>query len=642
MEAGGGVEQAKPDVSAPVAGPSAAAQATAQQTAPTSPEPLPPRPRRKSGFNFGFSAKPKRRSALAPPEQELSRRSTERSKERGRRQSGRRATAAELVKIEGQRVLVPTYEDIVKYGSVIYPVKEPYQFVNLRIENGEMIYTAVEPQLGPSEQRVMRKASEAFDTLVNVGTVLTTVEDKLQFLEETFRDIVRIYNLKLNETEYKRLLYHIERDYIGYGKIDTLVRDRLIEDISCNGPGSPIFIFHRFFESIRTNVVFEEVELNNFILRLAQLSGRHISILQPIRDAALPDGSRINMTLGKEVTKKGSTFTIRKFRSEPISPIEIMMLHSGDPKIFAYLWMLIEYGRSLLISGGTAAGKTTLLNAISMLIKPENKIVSVEDTAEINLAHPNWIQAVTRIGFGEGGGGASGVSGVSGVSGISHSGKSAGDISLFDLLISALRQRPDFIIVGEVRGEEAYTLFQAIAVGHATMGTIHAASMTELIARVESQPMNVPRVMVANLDLVIFVGAMRRGEEKVRRIKEIVEVLGVNPSTKELITNTIFTWNPVSDAYEFNGRSFLIEKISKNFGIPMDKLDAELENRVKLLERMIAEGVTNYRAVSDLVRKYYVDKDAVARADKLEALLTPEEAAADMKWGDSRLGDMKK
>jgi flagellar protein FlaI len=595
-------------------------QPAQQQVASASPARRP----RKTGF---FGNKPKRRTTATPAEV-VGKRAVERAQKRGafgQRRRLRPATdntaSSELVKVEGHRVLVPTFEDIEKYGSVIYPVKEPYQFVNLRIENGEMIYSAIEPQLGPGEKKVMKKAAEAFDMLVNVGTVLTSVEDKLQFLEETFRDIVGIYNLKLNETEYKRVLYHIERDYIGYGKIDALVRDRLIEDISCNGPGAPIYIFHRFFESIRTNVVFDEVELNNFILRLAQLSGRHISILQPIRDAALPDGSRINMTLGKEVTKKGSTFTIRKFRSEPISPIEIMMLRSGDPKIFAYFWMLIEYGRSLLISGGTAAGKTTLLNAISMLIKPENKIVSVEDTPEINLAHPNWIQAVTRVGFGEGGGGASGASGVSGLSGISHGGKSAGDISLFDLLISALRQRPDFIIVGEVRGEEAYTLFQAIAVGHATMGTIHAASMTELIARVESQPMNVPRVMVANLDLVIFVGAMRRGEEKVRRIKEIVEVLGVNPSTKELITNTIFTWNPVDDTYEFNGRSFIIEKISKTFGIPIEKLDAELENRVHLLERMMSEGVTNYREVTDVVRKYYIDKDAVSRADKLAALI---------------------
>jgi len=620
-------------------------QPPAQQQAP--PPTQVRRPRKSSAFRF--RSKPRPRVAAASPAEVIGQRALERAQTRdafGRKRRIRRGrpmpSSPNLVKLEGHQVLVPTYEDIDKYGAIVYPVKEPYQFVNLRMENGEMVYSAIEPQLGQEEKKVMKKAAEAFDMLVNVGTVLTSVEDKLQFLEETFRDIVGIYNLKLNETEYKRVLYHIERDYIGYGKIDTLVRDRLIEDISCNGPGVPIYIFHRFFESIRTNVVFDEVELNNFILRLAQLSGRHISILQPIRDAALPDGSRINMTLGKEVTKKGSTFTIRKFRSEPISPIEIMMLHSGDPKIFAYLWMLIEYGRSLLISGGTAAGKTTLLNAISMLIKPENKIVSVEDTPEINLAHPNWIQAVTRVGFGEGGG-VSGVSGVSGISGMGgHSAKSAGDISLFDLLISALRQRPDFIIVGEVRGEEAYTLFQAIAVGHATMGTIHAASMPELIARVESQPMNVPRVMVANLDLVIFVAAMRRGEEKVRRIKEIVEVLGVNPSTKELITNTIFTWNPVSDTYEFNGRSFLIEKISKTFGIPIENLDAELENRVHLLERMISEGVTNYKAVTDLVRKYYLDKDAVARADRLATLVTSEAGSGEVSWAGAQPQPVKK
>ncbi|MGH9921110.1 MAG: type II/IV secretion system ATPase subunit, partial [Nitrososphaerales archaeon] len=284
---------------------------------------------------------------------------------------------------------------------------------------------------------------------------------------------------------------------------------------------------------------------------------------------------------------------------------------------------LIEYGRSFLISGGTAAGKTTLLNAISMLIKPENKIVSVEDTPEINLAHPNWIQAVTRVGFGEGA--PSGMSGLSGISGVSaHGGKSAGDITLFDLLITALRQRPDFIIVGEVRGEEAYTLFQAISVGHATMGTIHAASMTELLARVESQPMNVPRVMVANLDLVIFVAAVRRGDEKVRRMKEVVEILGVNPSTKEIITNTVFTWDPVKDAYEFHERSFQIEKISKAYGIPMEKLDAEIAQRVQLLERMIKEGITNYKAVTDIIRQYYLDKEAVLRASRLTSITTSE------------------
>jgi archaeal flagellar protein FlaI len=592
------------------------------------------KPKKGSSLGFGSKKKPSKPATVkseldhpTPPPAKAKRRFGF-----GRKKLGplliREARPTELVHIDGERVLVPAYEDIEKYGSIVYPVREPYQFVNLQINDGELVYRALEPKLTAYEKEILKKAANAFDMLVNVGSVLTTAEDKLQFLEETFRDIMKLYNMQLSEVEYRRVLYNIERDYVGYGRVDLLIRDRLIEDISCNGPDSPVFIYHRFFESIRTNIIFDEVELNNFILRLAQLSGRHISILQPIRDAALPDGSRINMTLGKEVTKKGSTFTIRKFRSEPISPIELILLRTGDVRVFAYLWVLIEYGRSLLISGGTAAGKTTLLNALSMLIKPENKIVSVEDTPEINLAHPNWIQAVTRVGFGEAGA----PSGVSGISGIGHATKSAGDINLFDLLIAALRQRPDFIIVGEVRGEEAYTLFQAISVGHATMGTIHAASMTELLARVESQPMNVPRVMVANLDLVIFVAAMRKGDEKVRRIREMVEILGVNAATKELITNTVFSWDPNTDFYQFNGRSFLIEKICKANGIPLDKLNKEVENRVLLFEKMIKQGITNYKAITDIVRQYYLDKEAVVGTEDLASLVTVRTGETPM-WG---------
>jgi archaeal flagellar protein FlaI len=398
---------------------------------------------------------------------------------------------------------------------------------------------------------------------------------------------------------------------VRYGKADALINDRFIEDISCNGPDNPVYVYHRFFESIRTNVLFGELELNNFILRLSQLSGRHISILQPIRDAALPDGSRVNMTLGKEVTKKGSTFTIRKFRSEPISPIEIASLRTASTSMLAYLWLLVEYEQSFLISGGTASGKTTLLNAISILIRPENKIVSVEDTPEMNLAHPNWIQAVTRVGFGEQSGGG-GVSGISGLSGIGLKGKSAGDITLYDLLIAALRQRPDYIIVGEVRGEEAYTLFQAISEGHAAMGTVHAASMVELLARVESMPMNVPRVLVANLDIVIFLAAIRKGEEKVRRVREIVEILGMDPGTKELVTNTVFRWDPITDKVEYLGRSFIVEKLSKSFGIPKEDLEREITKRQQILDDLKNRGVVNYKEVTEAVRQYYLEREAVA------------------------------
>jgi len=517
----------------------------------------------------------------------------------------------ELVHVTGNRVMIPSFEEFDRLKDITYPVKEPFQYVNLKERDGEVVYNVFEPQLTKREKSIHKKVITAYDLLVNVGTVLIDVEDRLKFLEETYKEIIDIYNIKMSPVEYQRILYYIERDYVRYGKADALINDRFIEDISCNGPDNPVYVYHRFFESIRTNVLFGELELNNFILRLSQLSGRHISILQPIRDAALPDGSRVNMTLGKEVTKKGSTFTIRKFRSEPISPIEIASLRTASTSMLAFLWLLVEYEQSFLISGGTASGKTTLLNAISMLIRPENKIVSVEDTPEINLAHPNWIQAVTRVGFGEQSGGGS-VSGISGLSGIGMKGKSAGDITLYDLLIAALRQRPDYIIVGEVRGEEAYTLFQAISVGHAAMGTVHAASMVELLARVESMPMNVPRVLVANLDIVIFLAAIRKGEEKVRRVREIVEILGVDPGTKELVTNTVFRWDPITDKVEYLGRSFIVEKLSKSFGIPKETLDREIAKRQEVLDDLKNRGVVNYKEVTEAVRQYYLEREAVA------------------------------
>ncbi len=527
-----------------------------------------------------------------------------------------------LVALTGKKVSAPTFEEFDRTKNITYAIREPFQYVNLVEVKGEIVYNALEPVLNEREKEILKKIQTAYEMLVNVGTVLVETEDKIKFVDNTFNRILKIYNIKLSELEYQKIHYFIERDYVRYGKADLLISDKFIEDVSCNGPKAPLYVYHRLFESIRTNVVFEEFELNSFILRLAQLSGRHISILQPIRDAALPDGSRLNLTLGKEVTKKGSTFTIRKFRSEPMSPIEIMSLKTLDAKALAYLWLLVEYDSSILISGGTATGKTTLLNAVSMLIRSENKIVSVEDTPEINLAHPNWIQAVARFGFGEtiSPSGASG--GLSGISGMS--GHSSGDISLYDLLMAALRQRPDYIIVGEVRGQEAFTLFQAISVGHAAMGTIHAASMPELIARVESMPMNVPRVLVRNLDLVIFLALIRKGKERVRRVREIVEILSVDPGSKELVTNTVFRWNPIKDEHEFAGQSYILEKLSKTYGIPQEYFDREIETRTRLLENLKERKIINYRQVTDVIRDYYARAEQhptpVQTRKKVEAL----------------------
>jgi flagellar protein FlaI len=345
------------------------------------------------------------------------------------------------------------------------------------------------------------------------------------------------------------------------------------------------------------------VELNKFVMRMAQISGRHISILQPIKDISLPDGSRANLTLGTEVTKKGATFTIRKFKDRPISPIELLDYSSIDARALAYLWTLLDYKRSILVSGGTASGKTTLMNALCIFIRPELKIVSLEDTPELNLVHPNWIQSVTRSGFGtESSGGAESVSGVSGISA-----KSPGNIGLYDLLVAALRQRPEYIIVGEVRGAEAFTLFQAIAVGHACMGTIHAGNMRELISRVESNPMNVPRTLFSAMDVVCFSAMIRKGDRNVRRVMQIVEILELD-TEGNLITNPVFRWDAVNDRFVFTGKSHIFEKIQAQLGIREEELIKEMDKRAAFLKGLREGGIRDYTTVVEQIREYELNK----------------------------------
>ncbi len=358
---------------------------------------------------------------------------------------------------------------------------------------------------------------------------------------------------------------------------------------------------------MKTNVTYEsELELNKYVIKLAQISGKHVSIYQPILDATLLDGSSINLTLGSEVTRKGSTFTIRKFSHDPISPIDLIRFHSVSPLQMAYFWMLIENKKSILVSGGTASGKTTLLNAICMFIRPEDKIVSIEDTPEIHIDHTNWIQSVSRTGYGAG-------SSSSGASGVPGSGNPRpGDITLFDLLVAGLRQRPEYIIVGEVRGREASTLFQAIAVGHASMSTIHAGSIDELLHRVENEPMNIPRSLFQSLDAVAFQSQVSINGKMVRRIKTIVEILEVEKDNKNLLTNDAFNWDPKDDRFDFSGRSFILENIARSTGKRLDFMMKEMKKKEAYLIQMDKKNIHSYEKVSKAINDYYVDPIAAA------------------------------
>ena len=237
----------------------------------------------------------------------------------------------------------------------------------------------------------------------------------------------------------KKVLYYIERQYLGYAELDPLMKDPNIEDISCDGAGVPIFLYHRIYGSLKSNVEFKDEEkLSDFVVNLAQKCGKHISIAEPMLDATMPDGSRIQMTLSKEVTTRGSTFTIRKFRSDPFTPVDMINFNTMSSEMMAYMWMIVENGTNALIAGGTASGKTSTLNALSLFIPHDSKIVSIEETREINLPHPNWIPGVARSGFGE-----------------IVADRMVGEIDMYDLMKAALRQRPEYILVGDIRGKEA-------------------------------------------------------------------------------------------------------------------------------------------------------------------------------------------
>jgi flagellar protein FlaI len=503
--------------------------------------------------------------------------------------------------------------------SVTYPVNPPYAFVHIQYNKtaGDFQYLVREPKLLPQEERTIRDIKDKMEGLIDQEELPVKEmgrfgsSPQLQaYLQDKFKQVQHLYDVKLDAARERVVFYYLQRDLVGMGKSDAVLRDPFIEDVSCNGPGVPIFVFHRVFGSTRTNVQYEdERDLNKFILKLAQISGKHVSIYQPILDATLTDGSRVNLTLGTEVTRKGSTYSIRKFTNDPISPIDLIRLRSASAREFAYFWHLIENKRSILISGGTASGKTTLLNALSMFIRQEDKIVSIEDTPEVHLAHKNWIQSVSRAGYG--------------IGTAAGNGQRAGSVSLFDLLVAALRQRPEYVLVGEVRGKEAFSLFQAISTGHAAMATVHAGSIEELLHRIEHEPMNIPRQLVESLDIVAFPAQVVVKGHRARRLRSVTEIIEVEKSTENLLTNDAFKWDPFQDTTSFQGRSFALEKIAKSTGRALDQVRAEVDRKEQYLAFLARLGRTHFQEVTRAINDYYGTPEEAFRALAAEAQGVP-------------------
>ncbi len=426
-----------------------------------------------------------------------------------------------------------------------YPLLLPFSYAAIvEDEKNEVKYSLLEPTLTELDKQMLRLSLKIF---FGMNFQLTQKVSKMEqeaeeFLKYKILDTAIKYRINVDANTLGKYQYYITRDFLGFGKIDGIMRDENIEDVSCDGINSPVFVWHRKYESIPSNVIFEtHQELENFVFKLAYLCGRHISIAQPILDGTLTDGSRAQVTYGTEVTPKGSTFTIRKFKKTPLTITDLIIYKALSPEIAAYYWFLIENRHSVMIGGDIGGGKTSMLNAISLFIRPTLKIVSIEDTQEIRLPHQNWEMMVTRQGLGTG-------AGAVGEAGI-------GSISMFDLLRAALRQRPDFIIVGEIRGEEAYALFQAMATGHLGLTTIHAEHVQGVLHRLTTKPMNIPQTQVENLNAISIVRRLVVNNVSLRRTISVSEMVGWDKEKNDFKIQDIFRWDAEKDIYVKVARS---------------------------------------------------------------------------------------
>jgi flagellar protein FlaI len=473
-----------------------------------------------------------------------------------------------------------------------YILYEPFAYVEILRERESLdkCYFLVEIALTEEEEKLIGFIQE---TMSNIEIDPHALEEKSEdgYLLERLEQVIEEYNIEIGEESKNKIFYYIGKTCLGLGKLDPLMRDPNIEDISCDGSNVPLFLYHRKYGSLKSNVRFEnEDELSGFVFKLAQKCGKQISIAEPMLDATMPDGSRIQMTLSDEITAKGSTFTIRKFRDDPFSPPDLVEFNTMSAEMIAYMWIAIENGINTLFAGGTASGKTTALNALTLFIPRESKIVSIEETREINLPHPNWIPGVARSGFGA-----------------VVADKVVGEIDMYDLMKAALRQRPEYIIVGEIRGKEAYVLFQAMATGHATYSTAHADSAPSLIHRLEGKPISIPRVMLQSLDIVCLHVITRVKNIRARRCKQIIEIIDIDPTTKEILTNEVFRWDPVEDKFIYSGKSYILERVRAEKDITREEMTLEIKNRKKIIEWMNQNNVREFRDVSNLVAQYCED-----------------------------------
>jgi flagellar protein FlaI len=485
--------------------------------------------------------------------------------------------------------------------NIVYPVSDEV-FVHIYCDDSlsRGRYVAIEPDLTEDLSRVLPEAESALTRVAYQLYEAESNEEKIEALLKALDGVCEVgrggpapskakgkkndkaqTKVQMTPEQFEALKYVIIRDKVGMGAIQPMLNDPNIEDISESGLG-PIFVEHKIFDSLESSIVFETVEdLDQFVLRMSEAIGKPVTMRNPVVDASLLDGSRINIVFGNEISRRGSSFSIRKFFDTPLSILELVGFGSISYEMAAYLSLMIENHMNMFVVGETASGKTTLMNAITTFIPLHNKIVSIEDTPELQVPHDNWVREVGKAVGGE---------------------EEGAQVTMFDLLKAALRQRPDFIIIGEIRGAEGAIAFGAMQTGHAVMSTFHAASVEKVIQRLTGHPINIPRTYVDSLNIVVCQNAVKLPNGKQgRRATSISEIVGYDPVDEAFSFVEVFQWKQAVDEFEFIGNKnsyTLEEKIAPKYGYPADKkwkIYTLLEKRARILERLHKEkGVTDF------------------------------------------------
>jgi len=495
-----------------------------------------------------------------------------------------------------------------------YPVNSPFAYaVIAESPLSTRRYYIDEVPLTQTEAAIY---SYLLDALEAELTVPREQVNPRQYFADQARKILLKYSIRVPAASWSKIIYFAERDLVGFGILDGTMRDPNIEDLSIDALAKPFFVYHKGYESLETNMMIsDEEQMDNLITRLSHMAGKHVSTAFPIVQGTLPGRHRLVATFRREVSPQGSTATIRKFREDPLTIIDMLNLNLLDYKMAAYTWYMMQNRATAIVVGSTGAGKTTLLNALVTLTRLNTKLVTIEEVQEINIPHLNWASLVSRESY-------------------AATEEKAGEVGLFDLVKAAMRMRPDILCVGEVRGEEAYVLFQAIATGHGGLCTLHADDTSSALQRLISAPMNVPKAFLPFLDLVfvirrIAVPVPGGGVRAVRRVVALDEIVGSEEVSRA------FRWEARSDTFKASyDKSPKLEKISRDNGIPLEDILKEIDRRALILRWVQSKGIRNFKELSPILELY------VSRPDELFKTATSELEAKGIAVAEI-IGDLK-